>query len=96
MPFELLVGAAVGAAVASPTGRRWMRRGLVYGLAGALTAYDRAASLAKGAAQGVRDGVDALRAEAATANATPDNNGHTETTPTPSAREAVQAGTPPG
>ena len=71
MPFgieELIIGAAIGATAASPTGRRWVRRGLVYGLAGALTVYDRAAALAKGAAQGVRDGVSSVRAEAAAAN----------------------------
>jgi hypothetical protein len=95
MPFgieELIIGAAVGATVASPKGRHWMRRGLVYGLAGAITVYDRAASLAKGAAQGVRDGVNSLREEAAKNNSAT----HAETAPEAAApHEPTHAGTPP-
>jgi len=96
MPFgieELIIGAAVGATAASPNGRKWVRRGLVYGLAGALTVYDRAASLAKGAVRGVRNGVSSLREEAASANSaapaatTPDSE---------AAPESAPAGSPQG
>jgi hypothetical protein len=72
-----------------------MRRGLVYGLAGALTAYDRASSLAKGAAQGLRDGVNTLREEAAGANA--NANGHAEAAPQAAAApKSTAAAAPPG
>jgi hypothetical protein len=92
MPLELIIGAALGAAVASPKGRQWMRRGLVYGLAGALTVYDRAAGLAKGAARGVRDGVNSLREEAVSANATD----HAEAPPeSPVAPTPAAAAAPP-